>query len=928
MGGMTPADPALVTETISLTTNSASGAGGWWARYSRRLAESGIGETSRRVIEADARHVVDEGVLGAGPPADPRWPAGRVRTGAVMGAVQSGKTASMLAVTALALDAGVDAVVVLGGTRTALWLQTADRLLSQVDVPPEQSSERVMRPERDRVETGVGLQATSAYAVTSQQATRAAARGRPFIGVVMKNAAHLAEMSRSLHEQVYPAAEKLGRAVHLLVIDDEADDASVVDAESADPAAARQVPRRIRDLWERRSAPGETARPFLHATYLAYTATPQATFLQDPDNPLSPRDFFASLRTPGPEGNWRERSSSYRVPEGPRAWYTGGEIYYRKLSGAPLCLPADPCEDACDQVVDAVRAFLVASAIRVMRRPDQLAPVPAAAATFTSAAEADTRVVGPFSMLVHPSSAMEHHFDVAATVYAWAAGVGQDSGRAAVDAGRRALALDGIRADMDAHPDRWSAWLDSYAHSAHVVADVMEFERPRVPADDWPQVARTILELVVPVTSLAVINSDVNADDRPAFSPQQHQDGTWGAARNLSTIFVSGNVMSRGLTLEGLTTTFFSRRADEPLADTQMQMQRWFGYRGAYIDLCRVVMTAEQLALFERYHDDDEALRRDVLEAMRASVDVRPPLAVLQSGRYRATGKIANLRTTPLWPGPKPVIRRLLAPRDDVPNQDLIAELFTKERRLVVPPDTGRQGLLLERRLDLQETAGLLDKILAPPGVDQGLSAVERWASVENHVRLGDGDPSWPLLRIAVGNHAGHEVGVLTPQWIAAYLRLWAAALDRHIPGMISTDDLAVPWTLVDLDTKRQQQPRFSIGLRFGSGDVVSSGPLSSLGVPVRGMRRDVKDDQLVGGWGSRGVGESGIAGDECFDLKARGLDVRGAADGERPVGSDGQLLFHVVQREHGGVSLALGAVIPLGGPTNSTASRGGMSRE
>lgn len=45
-------------------------------------------------------------------------------------------------------------------------------------------------------------------------------------------------------------------------------------------------------------------------------------------------------------------------------------------------------------------------------------------------------------------------------------------------------------------------------------------------------------------------------------------------------IVVGGNTLSRGLTLEGLTTTYFLRTTNQ--ADTLMQMGRWFGYRKGY----------------------------------------------------------------------------------------------------------------------------------------------------------------------------------------------------------------------------------------------------------------------------------------------------------------------------------------------------------
>ena len=107
-----------------------------------------------------------------------------------------------------------------------------------------------------------------------------------------------------------------------------------------------------------------------------------------------------------------------------------------------------------------------------------------------------------------------------------------------------------------------------------------------------------------------MVNSDPNADDRPAYAPSQDTGtGKWKAPRDLCTIFISGNVMARGLTLEGMTTALFQRSSANPLADTQMQMQRWFGYRGSYIELCRVFASSDQLSLFRDYHDVDEAVR-------------------------------------------------------------------------------------------------------------------------------------------------------------------------------------------------------------------------------------------------------------------------------------------------------------------------------
>ena len=136
---------------------------------------------------------------------------------------------------------------------------------------------------------------------------------------------------------------QLGRPFHLLVVDDEADDSSIGENDLSDSSTLqeRQVPRRIVDLWESRQQPGDDRHPRSSATYLAYTATPQANFLQDQSNPLAPRDFVVCLRTPGADGDPAKREPGYRVPEGLPGWYTGGDVYYKTLDTVPLCVAVD-----------------------------------------------------------------------------------------------------------------------------------------------------------------------------------------------------------------------------------------------------------------------------------------------------------------------------------------------------------------------------------------------------------------------------------------------------------------------------------------------------------------------------------------------------------------------------------------------------------
>ncbi|CAI6083995.1 hypothetical protein COHCIP112018_04191 [Cohnella sp. JJ-181] len=55
-----------------------------------------------------------------------------------------------------------------------------------------------------------------------------------------------------------------------------------------------------------------------------------------------------------------------------------------------------------------------------------------------------------------------------------------------------------------------------------------------------------------------------------------------------NNIFIGGNMLERGVTLDGLAITYITRRAKSPQADTVEQRARWFGYKKKYLDTCRI----------------------------------------------------------------------------------------------------------------------------------------------------------------------------------------------------------------------------------------------------------------------------------------------------------------------------------------------------
>ena len=77
----------------------------------------------------------------------------------------------------------------------------------------------------------------------------------------------------------------------------------------------------------------------------------------------------------------------------------------------------------------------------------------------------------------------------------------------------------------------------------------------------------------------------------------------------LSVIGIGGDKLSRGLTLEGLSVSYYLRATK--MYDTLMQMGRWFGYRPGYEDLCRLYTTTTLRDWYREITAASEELRAD-----------------------------------------------------------------------------------------------------------------------------------------------------------------------------------------------------------------------------------------------------------------------------------------------------------------------------
>ena len=270
-----------------------------------------------------------------------------VRTGLVVGYVQSGKTMSMTTVSALARDNGCRIVILFAGVTKNLLDQSAERLTEQLRGASGNSTLwRIAASNNIRL-AQEGPRFANALADWRDKSLEPQYQ-QTFLYLVLKNRAHL----EKIHNLLMSADL---RGIPALVFDDEADQASLnTSPDNPDPSTTYKWIGKIRD-----------ALP--HHTYLQYTATPQAPLLIKLDDMLSPD--FAEVVDPG-------------------AGYTGGLTFFgsgvaphvRTLPSDELFRAGEPPDIAPATLLKALREFFVGCAVARKRGKPS-----------------------PRSMLVHPS---------------------------------------------------------------------------------------------------------------------------------------------------------------------------------------------------------------------------------------------------------------------------------------------------------------------------------------------------------------------------------------------------------------------------------------------------------------------------------------------------------------------------------------------
>jgi hypothetical protein len=504
------------------------------------------------------------------------------RRGMVVGSVQSGKTGNYTGLICKAADAGYRIIIVLAGMHNNLRSQTQLRLdegfLGIATEKGDHLHDRSPRKGVGLLEGAPELHVLSLTNSTEQgdfkkkagNAVTGTLGGLPTLIVAKKNGSIL----RTLKEWLLHVGKKHGGKIPnmpLLVIDDEADQASIntkskPSRRESEVEKVTVINRRIREILA----------AFEKSAYIGYTATPFANIFVNPsaqkqhpdlEDDIFPRSFILNVRPPetycGP-------ARVFGFDEDPDTGIEGRqplplvnivedhEGYFptpHKSDWEPLSLPGS--------LIRAIRCFILACAIRRVRGQES----------------------SHNSMLIHVTRYVNVQKRVADLI------------RAEFDAIKRRI-VHGDGAKTPTITDELeSLWREEFESRYATIHSSAQSEVGRRVA--WDEVCAELHEAVSRIAEVKEING--SAGD--VLDYINHPNG-------FNVIAVGGDKLSRGLTLEGLSISYFLRTSR--MYDTLMQMGRWFGYRPGYLDLCRLFTTDDLRLWYRHIALAEEELRRDL----------------------------------------------------------------------------------------------------------------------------------------------------------------------------------------------------------------------------------------------------------------------------------------------------------------------------
>ena len=531
----------------------------YFDRYKLFLRKEGF---SNKVIEKDIAPTCEKILARC---ADPKDENSAPTRGLVVGDVQSGKTANYLALINMAFDYGYKIVLLLAGMTDSLRIQTQKRTDKGVIGAISDSIGNQIKY------CGVGEYVEDHFAVpfTNQKndfakfikENRNAAisdYNKPVILVVKKNK----KILESVNEHLQSALKDFDSS-SILIIDDEADNASISTAPPGkDPTAINKC---IRDIFNK----------FPIASYVGFTATPFANIFINPFNDdehfldLFPDDFIVQLHAPG-------------------NYFGGYQVFPKENDMDDINLPrplrriSEEEKDflpvkhdkfteynaIADSLKESILSFLINCVVRTIR--GQKTKHRSMMINISRFNDVQKRIDYQIEQYIRELKNVIEQTDTLPTE--------KFIRNSEMKKLYQLYTTDTFYEDI---------------RNGHFDFD----EQVQYQAIPWNDIQKGLYEEISQFR-VAIINSrngkmstlnSKNGDDK-RFNYDDYEES---GAR---VIAIGGYVLSRGLTLEGLMVSYYSRNASA--YDTLLQMCRWFGYRPLYKDLCRVYMTQINIDCF------------------------------------------------------------------------------------------------------------------------------------------------------------------------------------------------------------------------------------------------------------------------------------------------------------------------------------------
>jgi hypothetical protein len=511
------------------------------------------------------------------PERHPEWDC----RGMVVGSVQSGKTANYCGLICKAVDAGYKLIVVLAGMHKNLRSQTQYRVDEGV-IGRDSGRERAL--DRRGSLIGVGKmfgEAPPIHTLTSSldngdfkasvaDTIGVTIGGDPVVLVVKKNGRVLHNLLKwvsSVKGEEMPGQKaRVIRGVPLLLIDDEADNASINTKDRRKKISQEQevtaINGRIRELLD----------AFEKSAYVGYTATPFANIFINPDaetpkhgEDLFPRSFILNV---SPPSNYVSPSRVFGLDGDP-------DSGIEPKQQLPLFRLVDDHED--------IFPPRHKKDLGVHELPNSLKHALSCFVVVCAARRARGHTEVHNSMLAHVTRFVDVQHQVTQLL------------QQQVDSIRRRLALGEGERQQTLLADLKQLWHDEFEPTSAAIRAVSPDEN--LPEVTWAQVA-----LELPEAAARIEVKEINGHATDALDYVAHRQG-------FNVVAVGGDKLSRGLTLEGLSVSYFLRASQ--MYDTLMQMGRWFGYRPGYLDLCRLFTTEDLRRWYRHIALAEVELRRE-----------------------------------------------------------------------------------------------------------------------------------------------------------------------------------------------------------------------------------------------------------------------------------------------------------------------------